>query len=196
MKHIALLVGLLSLFALNNCAPVAVGAAATTGVAAAQERTVGRAIDDSTIHSKILGTFSQKDVNDLLTNVNVEVTEGAVLLTGAVNKPETIIEAVKICWQVEGVKEVINEIQVNDRKSLKDYAKDTWITTQVKGRLIAEKNLRSVNYTVETINSVVYLMGIAQSQEELDKATYIASRVKGVGQVVSHVRLKTDPRRQ
>jgi len=45
------------------------------------------------------------------------------------------------------------------------------------------------------LNGVVYLFGIAQSQKELDRATGHARNVKGVVKVVSHVILKTDPKR-
>lgn len=188
---------LLSLLALNlsACGPVIVGGAAVGGIAAAQERTVGSALDDATIHSRIVHRFIQTDVNDLLTGVGVDVQEGTVLLTGKVEKPETAIDAVKLSWQVDGVQEVINEIQVTGRADMKDFAKDTFITAQVKSRLIAEKGVRSINYSVETVGGTVYVMGLAQNEEELERVLAVASRVKGVKQVISHVRLKTDPRR-
>lgn len=182
--------------ALAGCVPVVVGGAAATGVAVAQERSVGTAIDDTSILTQINAKFLGSKIQDLITHVDIKVNEGAVLLTGNVKHSESSIEAVKLAWQVNGVKEVINEIQVTDRASFKDFAKDTWITAQAKSRLLAEKNLKSINYNVETVNAVVYLIGIAQNPEELEKAVYIASRVKGVEKVISHVRLKDDPRRQ
>ena len=104
--------------------------------------------------------------------------------------------AVRLAWTVKGVREVIDEIQVNDKSGLADFARDSWIGAQIRSRLLLEKNLRSVNYSVEAVNGVVYLMGIAQDQNELDKATYIASTTAYVKQVVSHVILKDDPRRK
>ena len=183
-----------SLLFLSGCVPLVVGGTAA-GVTVAQERTVGRAVDDVTVHSKISHRFLQSDVKNLFSQTSIEVSEGVVLLTGQVKKPETSIKAVQLVWQVEGVKEVINEIQVTDRSTVQDFVKDSWITSQVKGRLIAEKNLRSVNYSVETVNRHVYLMGIAQDHAEMQRAVAVASRVKGVQQVISHVRVKTDPRR-
>jgi osmotically-inducible protein OsmY len=61
--------------------------------------------------------------------------------------------------------------------------------------MILEKGVRSINYSVITVNQVVYLMGIAQDQTELGKVTHIASTTNYVQRVVSYVKLKDDPRR-
>lgn len=182
-----------ALLLLASCAPVIVGGAAAVGTASVQERTVGAAVDDLTIHTRILNGFSKQ--KGLFTNVSVKVQEGSVLLTGKVKNPEDAVEAVKAAWAVEGVREVINEIQVTDRNTIGGFANDSLITTQVKSRLIAEKFVKSVNYSIETVGGVVYVMGIAQDDAELERVLNVTSRVRGVKQVVSHVRLKTDPRR-
>lgn len=181
---------------LMGCIPSLVLTGATTGgVVAAQERSAGDAVDDMGIRLTIYNLYIRKDVGDLFKNVAIRVTEGRVMLTGNVDKPETSVEAVRLAWQAKGVKEVINEIQVNDKSGIVDYARDSWIATQIRTKFLFEKNLRSVNYSVEVVNDVVYLMGIAQDEEELHKATYIASTTSYVKQVISHVILKNDPRR-
>lgn len=177
------------------CVPVVAGGAGTASVAVVQERTVGRAVDDVTIRALVTDKFLKSTTPGLANGVSAEVTEGVVLLTGKVPQEDSVIEAVRLTWEVTGVKEVINEIQVTDPAAGSTLVGDAWITTQVKTRLLAEKNLKSVNYNIETVAGKVYVMGIAQSQEELDKALYIVSRVKGVLEVISHVRLKDDPRR-
>lgn len=194
MKKIAALAMPVLLLA-QGCAPVVAGTVATAGTTVAQERTVGHAVDDATINARINSRFVQKDLENLYGNVDVDVTEGRVMLTGAVRNPDTRKEAERISWEVPGVVEVINEIQVTNHQSFQSYAQDSWITTQVKSKLLFTKNIRSVNYGVDTINGVVYLMGIAQNAKELEWVTSIASRVKGVKKVVSHVWLKDDPRR-
>ena len=175
---------------LQGCIPVVAGGAAATGVAAAQERTVGGAVDDTTIWAEIKHHYIQADINELLEDVNVEVNEGRVLLTGSVRDPQTRVDAVKYAWKPNGVKEVINEINVTDKSSLKDLAKDTWITTQIKSKFLLNQDIRSINYYVETINGVVYLLGVAQDQQELDAATNLASTVNGVQRVISYMRMK------
>jgi osmotically-inducible protein OsmY len=197
MMHKIRTLSVLSLvFLLTGCELfLTVGSIVTGGYAVVQERSVGQAIDDSTITSKIFSLYVQEDVNELIEEVGVEVSEGRVLLTGSVVKPETRVNAVRLAWQPRGVKEVINEIQIIDKNSWKSYSKDVWITTQLASRLLVEKGVRSANYTIDTVNGVVYLMGIAQDEEELDTVTYIAGIVKGVKKVISHVRLKDDPLR-
>ena len=184
------------LISASACGPyVVISAGSTAGVVAAQERTVGHAIDDLSIKTAIISKFVQKDTNDLLINVDVEVSEGRVLLTGDVNKAETAMNAVKLAWQVEGVKEVLNELKVNDKGDWQKWLTDIWITQQVRAKLLLEKNVRSINYSIETVHGTVYIMGIAQSKAEMDKVMYIASITRYVKEVVNHVRLKDDPRR-
>lgn len=183
---------------LTGCIPILIGAGAGTGATVvAQDRTVGNAVDDVDIRIAINDQYLRNgNVGDLFRNVTVKVTEGRVLLTGDVDKPDSKIAATDLAWKVQGVKEVMNEIQVNDQTGVLDYAQDSWIANQVRSKLLFEKDLRSVNYNVEVVNQVVYLMGIAENQAELDKATYLASTTSHVKQVISHVILKNDPRRK
>ena len=188
---IALSVGLL----LSGCVAAIIGGGTETAVVAAQERSTGNALDDAGILFKIKNLYAQNDFKDLLANVEIKVVEGRVLLTGNVDKPDSQIQAVNLAWQVNSVREVINEIQLSDKAGIGNYARDLWISTQIKSRLLFTKGIRSINYSVITVNQVVYMMGIAQNQEELDKATNIASTTSYVERVVSYVRLKNDPRR-
>lgn len=180
---------------LSACAALVIGAGGEGARVAAQERSAGNAIDDAGIVLKIKNLYAQNDYKDLLANVEIKVIEGEVLLTGNVDKPESQIEGVRLAWQVNGVKAVNNEIQLNEKAGFGNYLRDVWITNQIKPRLLFEKHVRSINYSVVTVNQVVYLMGIAQDQEELDRVTYICSTTSYVQRVISYVRMKDDPRR-
>lgn len=184
---------LLAAFTLSGCIPILLGAGTETAVVVSQERSVGNAVDDTGILLKIKNAFADKDYKDLLANVEVKVVEGRVLLTGNVDKPESQIEAVRLTWTVVGVKEVIDEIQINDKSGFWNYAQDVWTSTQVRSRLLFTKGIRSVNYSVITVNRTVYLMGIAQDQTELDRASSVAATTSGVQRVVSYVRMRDDP---
>ena len=181
---------------LSGCAAAIIGVGGETAAVVSQERTAGNAVDDTGILLRIKHLFAKNDYKDLLANVEVKVVEGRVLLTGNVDKPESQIDAVKLVWEINNVKEVINEIQVNDQSNFWNYTRDVWISTQIRTRLLATKGIRSINYSVITVNQVVYLMGIAQDQSELDKATWVASTTNYVQRVVSYVQLKDDPRRK
>lgn len=179
---------------LGGCAAAVFGGAATTGAAVVQERSVGSALDDSGIQLALQGKLVNHS-GKLFLQVATEVDEGRVLLIGSVPKPEDRVAAARIAWDTKGVKEVLNEIQVTDKSGLISYAKDAWITTKLRAKILGDTNVIGLNYTVETVNATVYLLGIAQDAKELDLVTNYARNIGGVTEVVSHVRFKDDPRR-
>lgn len=179
----------------SGCAALLLTGAGAAGLAAAQERPIGQAIDDAIIAAQVTEKLLQKD-EALFGNVNIEVLEARVLLTGVVPIPEDRMTAARLTWKIDGVREVLNEIQVNDKSSLIDAGKDAWITTQLKSTTLGDAKIIDLNYYVETINGIVYLLGIAQDRAELDRIIGHARNVKGVKKVVSHVIIKTDPRRK
>jgi osmotically-inducible protein OsmY len=181
--------------AVGGCAETIIGAGAVTGVAVVQERSVGAAVDDTVIQADISRRLFEKS-EQLFIKVDLEVVEGRVLLTGVVPSPEDAVEAVRIAWTVKGVREVLNEIQVSDKTSLTNYAKDVWVTARLRGTLLADREVSDINYNVETVNGVVYLMGIARDKAELDRVVNHARNIPGVVKVKSHVRLRDDSRRK
>lgn len=183
-----------AMFLLSGCAGVILGGAATTGVAVAQERTVGSAVDDAGIRFRVKDKLLDKS-GDLFRNVAIESVEGRVLLTGVVPTPEDRIEVARIAWQIDGVREVFNELQVTDRGGISEYLTDARIATQLRIKLMRDGEISSINYTIETINKIVYLIGIAQTQRELERVTGHARTISGVSRVVSYVILKDDERR-
>jgi len=126
----------------------------------------------------------------LFINIDTNVIEGMVLLTGIVENQEFRIEAVKIVWEVGGVKEVINEIEIGDKTSIKEYANDIWITAQIKTLATRDIGLRSISYNVETIKGKVFLAGITSRPEQLETLVNIVKSVKGVKDVVNYVVIK------
>jgi osmotically-inducible protein OsmY len=175
----------------SGCTPagVAVGAAASAGVVAAQERPVSAAIDDVAIEIEINALYLEHSTT-LFIDVSVDSVEGRVLLTGKVEKPDARIDAARLAWQAGGVLEVMNEIEVTDQSGLLDYSRDVWISTQLRSELLLDKHVRSINYSVETVNGVVYLMGVAQHQSELERVVGHARDIAYVRRIVSYVRLK------
>jgi len=176
---------------LSGCTPigVAVGAGAGAGVAASQERGFKGAMSDTDIRLRINDLWFQENIT-LYRKVNLQVQEGKVLLTGNVPNPETRLNAVRLAWQAHGVREVINEIEVTDKSSLTDSAQDIWITTQLKTKLLIDSEISSINYSIETVNQVVYLMGVAQSSAELDRVIGHAKNISYVRRVVNYMRVK------
>ena len=192
MKKIFLLF-LLSIFTLSNigCSPANILATggATTMVIAEGDRSFGTVVDDATIKVNIASKFISSDDN-LFININTNVLEGRVLLTGLVDNQEIRIDAVRRVWEIKGVKEVINEIEVGNRASLKDYGKDLWINTQAKGLAAKTIGLRFLAYNFETIRGKVYIAGITSRPEQLDKVIEVIKTIKGVTEIVNYVVIK------
>jgi len=165
------------------------GAAGGTGYAANQERGTGGTVDDLKIKTNIQSAWLQ--TNPLMQrDLNVTVYEGRTLLTGTAPNPEFKAQAKEVASRVPGVRAMYDEIEVAPDESTWDSAKDTWISSRVRTELAFNANVRSVNYTVETVNKSVYLIGSARSQEELDIATTAARTTPDVKRVVSYVDIR------
>jgi osmotically-inducible protein OsmY len=185
------------MLALAACDPITIvaGGAATVGVGAAEERGLEGAIDDTKIRAEINDLWIHQDF-DLFRDVTLNINEGRVMLTGSVKKPETRVDAVRLAWQAAGVRQVMDEIQVEDQSGFLDYSSDVWIANKFRTRLMFDEKIRNINYTVDVVNGVVYVMGIARDDTELDRVLAHARDISDVKRVVNHVVLKNDPRRQ
>jgi osmotically-inducible protein OsmY len=168
----------------------ALGAGATAGTAALQERGFKTAISDTTIDAKINFIYLDNDVD--FKRVTIDVHEGRVLLTGSVPKPVDRVEAVRLAWTVEGVGEVINELSVRDGASLLNAVRDRWVSAQLRLKITFDSKIHAINYTIDTVNGVVYLLGVAQDEAELRRVRNHASALSYVRRVKSHVRIKSN----
>ena len=181
---------------LSGCASFVIGAGATAGVAAFQERGLDGAVSDTAITAEIWQKFLAKD-EKLFLDIEIEVVEGEVLLAGHVPDVTNQLEAVRLSWQVDGVRSVINEIEVGSEGfSFVDSAGDLLITTKIKAALMFDGDVFAINYSIETVNGTVYLMGIAQNDVERNRVISHARETSYVKRVVSHIRLKDDANRQ
>ncbi|MBT6138945.1 MAG: BON domain-containing protein [Rhodospirillaceae bacterium] len=178
---------------LSGCTPVglALGAGATAATASQKEKGFKTSLADTGIQTEVNHYLLQSNF-DLFSAVSVSVEEGRVLLTGAVDNADTRIQATRLAWKASGVAEVINEIQVRDETSLLDRARDTVIATELRGRLLLDQDIDSINYSVDAVNGVVYLFGIAKNSSELDRVINHARNLQYVRNVVSYVRVKAE----
>jgi osmotically-inducible protein OsmY len=174
---------------LQGCRGTVIGVGATAGTAAMEERGLSGAVDDTALRLRINALLSDKDER-LWRKVGMQVYMGRVLLTGTVETPEMRAEAVKLAWTAEGVKEVINEIQLAGSAGATGFARDTWISTQLKSALLFDKQVASINYSIETVAGTVYLIGLAQDQRELDRVMNHARGLSYVKKVVNYVQIK------
>ena len=191
IRHI-FIIATLMLMSLNyGCSPSGILASggATTMVVAEGDRSLGSVVDDATIKVNIAARFLNAG-NNLFVNINTSVLEGRVLLTGLVENQEVRIEAVRLVWEVEGIKEVINEIEIGNRSNLKDYASDLWINTQARGVAAKTIGLKGIAYNFETIQGKVYIAGITSDPEKLNSVIEALKSIKGVKEIINYVIIK------
>jgi osmotically-inducible protein OsmY len=191
IKLTLLFVSLILLMINIGCSPVGVLASGggATMVVAEGDRSLGTVVDDATIKLNLSAKFLKSE-NRLFLDVNSNVTEGRVLLTGLVDTQEIRIEAVRKVWEINGVREVINEIEVGNKTTLKEYMNDLWINTQVKSLAARTIGLRSFSYNFETIKGKVYIAGITSRPEQLQAIVESTKTIKGVKEIVNYVVIK------
>jgi len=171
-----------------GCSPANILATGGSGalVVAEGERSLGTVIDDATIKVNIAAKFLNAD-NNLFVNINTSVLEGRVLLTGLVDNQEIRIEAVRLVWEAEGVREIINEIEIGNRSTLKDYASDLWINTQARAVAAKTVGIKSITFNFETIQGKIYIAGITARPDLLDEMISALKNIKGVNEIVNYV---------
>ena len=177
----------------SGCAPAVIGVGTAAVAASSTEKGLSTSVADGLIFTKIQDNFLQTDAS-LPTVVAVTVNDGAVLLTGKVKTPEEKVLATKLTWEVRGVREVVNEIQVIDKSSIKDIAKDLAASAQLRGKLIADNNVSSLNFSIDVVNGTIYLSGVAADAEEMNRVVSHARELRFAQQVVNYITLRTDQR--
>ncbi len=194
MKNYAVLSLAAASLLLSSCTPVSlgIGAGVVAGTAAVQEGGVSSALSDARIQTSINDLWFRHDVN-MFTKLDLTINQGRVLITGVVQDPSHRVEAVRLAWKPRGVVQVINEVKVADSEGVIGYAKDVWISTRLRTALILDKEVESINYSIDTVQGSVYLMGFAQNQTELNHVIDVTRRIENVKQVVSYVKLVGAP---
>jgi osmotically-inducible protein OsmY len=166
---------------LTACIPLIAGGAAATGVMVADRRTSGIYIEDQAIELKA----RQQIAAQLGDSIHASVTSfnRNVLLTGEAFDEKSKTTAEAIVKNINNVRNVLSEVIVAPKTSLTGRGNDSYITSKVKARIVAE-NVFPPNYVkVVTERSVVYLMGLVTKQEA-ELAVDIASSTEGVEKVV------------
>ena len=186
----SLLITLISSALLTGCVPVLLAGAGGTGMMFAKDRDPSVTVSDFKIASSIKTTLISKGFRELYVKINVEVFAGRVLLTGRLETEREMNDVLDIVHAQNGVLDVINEIQITNEKiafNATQYARDSLITSQIKSKFLMNRDIKTINYIVVTNYDIVYLFGIARSEEELNMAASIAANINGVKKVVSHV---------
>ena len=172
-----------------SCSQVIVGGATSTGLIIVQERSSKQAAIDILIKAKIEEAMFSNNYDKLFSKVRVIVYEGRVLLVGTVVEESIKEKAYQISWNTKDVKEVANYIAIG-KNDFVDYVKDTRISLELRAKMLTDKEVSEVNFSITTENRILYLVGIAQDNKELNKVIQHASNIAGVKKIVNLIKLK------
>lgn len=168
---------------LQGCVAALLGGGAVAAKVGTDPRTVGTQVDDETLEFKVDNALEKDAQIKAEGRVNAVSYGGRVLIIGQVPNVGVKEAASDIARGVDGVGTIYNELTVGPKITLGQISKDSWITTQIKSKMLVDDRVKSTDVKVITEDSIVYLMGtLTQSQAEA--AAEIASKISGVNKVV------------
>jgi osmotically-inducible protein OsmY len=183
-----------SALALSGCVNAAIGIGTAAVAASTTEKGLSTSVSDSVIQAKLSDSFIQTS-QSLFLNVETSVNNGSVLLTGKLKTQDEKITATRLSWEIKGVREVINEIQLSGTISLKSSAKDLAASAQLRAALIRDPEISSLNFSIDVVNGIVYLSGVAETEQERERVVAHAQELRFAKQVVSYIILAYDRRK-
>ena len=163
-----------------------------SGVSIAYDpRTVGMQIDDSIMQKNLLGRLALTDKKYII-DLGIKVIDGNIFLSGKVDEPEEKLKVIKMAWETKGTRSVQSAVIIKGQTNFKNTAKDVLITSQLRTALLFNKDTKSSNYTIDTINGKIYIFGIAITKDEKKKVISEANEIHGVKEVVPSILLVED----
>ena len=176
----------------QSCAPIATIGMVSLG-AASKEKGIGTTLNDSIIKTKISNLIFKLDKN-LIKDTKILVNNGSVLFTGKLSNPNDKIEFTKLAWNIRDVKEVNNEIQVTDVSSIKNIARDIASVGEIRARIMSDKSINSINFSIDVVNDKAYISGVATNELEMNLVKGHASSARFVKEVYNYIILNKDTR--
>ncbi|MBD1155888.1 BON domain-containing protein [Pelagibacterales bacterium SAG-MED16] len=185
---------LLSFVLLSSCVGYSSTGVLGTGVSIALDpRSLGTQIDDSLMQQNLRARLLSTDKSYII-SVKTKVLDGRIFLTGKVNSVEDKLKITKLAWEIKGARSVNNDLQIKEKFNFKRSAKDLLITSQLRAALIGSKNIKAVNYNIDTYKKKIYVYGIAQNKKERDEVIKEAKQILDVEDVVTSIFLVDDLR--
>ena len=180
---------LATLASMQGCiALLGVGAVAG-GLSLNDRRTGGTQIEDQSIELKSGGRL--REAIGEKGHVNVTSYNRIVLISGEVPTDADKAAAEKAIAGIEGVTNVVNELEVGPNSTISTRSSDTVITTRVKSGLLDAKDVQASAIKVVTERGNVYLMGRVTEREAV-RASEIARAQPSVMKVVRVFEILTE----
>jgi len=181
---------------LTSCVGSSTSGVFGTGVSIALDpRTLGTQIDDSIMQKNLQARLALTEKKYLI-KVSVKVLDGRIFLGGKVEEPEEKLKITKMAWETKGARSVKNNIAIKQKFSIKNIAIDVLITSQLRTALIFNKNVKSANFNIDTINQKTYVFGIAHTEDEKKEIIQEAKQIVDLEELVTSILMISDLSRQ
>ena len=184
------------LFLLNSCVGSSSSGVFGTGVSVALDpRTLGTQIADSIMQKNLQARLALTEKKYLI-DLSVKVLDGRIFLGGKVDAPEEKLIITKLAWETKGVRSVKNNIEIKQKFSFMNTAKDVLITSQLRPAMILNKNIKAANFNIDTINQKTYVFGIAHNDNERKEIIQEAKQIVDLKELVTSILMVSDLSRQ
>jgi len=181
---------------LSGCASTLVGGAAVVGLASVQERSIKDAAIDIKLGVQLQEKLFKLSAEKLFAYIDIIIVEQRVMMIGNVESQKLRDLASQAAWEVSPkIKDVLNEITIGKKSTIISEAKDARISLSLSGLLIGDSDISDINFSHSVSKQVIFLIGIAQDDDELNKVINHARTVKGVKKVINHIILKSSKKR-
>jgi hyperosmotically inducible protein len=163
--------------------------AVCSALATACERTQSaeQQLDDSKVTAAIASKYALDTEIDRYT-IDIDTANGTVTLRGTVANAEQRTEAERIAKGTEGVREVVNELEIDPTPRTAGTAfEDAWIASMINSKLMVDPEVRSRNIDIDVREGVVTLSGTVETKAARAEAEDLAKSVDGVVSVVNEI---------
>ena len=174
---------------LQGCFPAVVGGAAVGVMSIHDRRSTGTQTDDETTEWKATQRIPVQYQES--SHVNFTSYNRNLLITGEVPNAEAKSAIETAARQLEGVREVYNELGIGPASSFGSRSKDSYIDSKVKARLVDTQQISANHVKVVTERAVTHLMGIV-NEREAKVAVQVARTTAGVIKVVNLLEVVSD----
>jgi osmotically-inducible protein OsmY len=178
-----------TLASLQGCVLLLGAGAVAGGLSLNDRRTGGAQVEDESIELKS-GPRIRDAIGDK-GHINVTSYNRIALISGEVPTDADKAGAEKAVTGIEGVTNVVNELEVGANSTISTRSSDTVITTRVKSALIDAKDIQANAIKVVTERGNVYLMGRV-TEREAARAADIARSQPSVLKVVRVFEILTE----
>lgn len=152
--------------ALNACATVGASAVITTASVLYERNTLSHKARNHYISMHIDEAIEEHPELKKEMHVVVASQDYTVLLTGQVPDQATRQKVIDIARSAPSVKKLIVDLKIAKPTTVPEQIEDTWITTKIRAKLVANSDINPSAIKVVTENRTVYLIGYVTREQE------------------------------